>query len=118
MLLFLSSSSSSKSSLLLSATTSTSLRPFKMSSYHQFGLLFTFIILFDTLKYGLCELQCEKITIPACQNLGYNMTVVENYAGYTSQKDAEIMVCTFLVTFIKYIIIFLLLNFFCCTFFR
>lgn len=37
-------------------------------------------------------IQCERITVPACQGLGYNMTAMPNLAGHTSQADAENMV--------------------------
>lgn len=37
-------------------------------------------------------IQCERITVPACQGLGYNMTAMPNLAGHTSQIDAENMV--------------------------
>lgn len=41
-------------------------------------------------------MQCERITVPACQGLGYNMTAMPNLAGHTSQTDAENMVSAFL----------------------
>ncbi len=37
-------------------------------------------------------IQCERINVPACQGLGYNMTAMPNLAGHTSQTDAENMV--------------------------
>lgn len=37
-------------------------------------------------------IQCERITVPACQGLGYNMTAMPNLAGHNSQLDAENMV--------------------------
>lgn len=38
-------------------------------------------------------IQCERITAPACQGLGYNMTAMPNLAGHTTQTDAENAVC-------------------------
>lgn len=37
-------------------------------------------------------LQCERISVPACQGLGYNMTAMPNLAGHTNQLDAEIRI--------------------------
>lgn len=37
-------------------------------------------------------LQCERITVPACQGLGYNMTALPNLSGHTDQTEAEIVV--------------------------
>lgn len=33
--------------------------------------------------------QCEKITIPMCQDLGYNLTVMPNLMENVNQKEAE-----------------------------
>lgn len=33
--------------------------------------------------------QCEKITIPMCQDLGYNLTVMPNLMENGNQKEAE-----------------------------
>lgn len=33
--------------------------------------------------------QCEKITIPMCQDLGYNLTVMPNLMENDNQKEAE-----------------------------
>ncbi|XP_067638026.1 frizzled-3 [Eurosta solidaginis] len=35
-------------------------------------------------------LQCQRITVPACQGLGYNMTAMPNSAGHTNQLEAEL----------------------------
>uniref|UniRef100_A0A034V4L7 Frizzled-3 n=1 Tax=Bactrocera dorsalis TaxID=27457 RepID=A0A034V4L7_BACDO len=35
-------------------------------------------------------LQCQRITVPACQGLGYNMTAMPNLAGHTNQLEAEL----------------------------
>ena len=37
-------------------------------------------------------IQCQRITVPACQGLGYNMTAMPNLAGHNNQIDAENMV--------------------------
>lgn len=37
-------------------------------------------------------IQCERITLSACQGLGYNMTAMPNLAGHLSQTDAELAV--------------------------
>jgi len=37
-------------------------------------------------------LQCQRITVPACQGLGYNMTAMPNLAGHTNQLEAELRV--------------------------
>ncbi|XP_055842889.1 frizzled-3 [Episyrphus balteatus] len=37
-------------------------------------------------------LQCQRISVPACQGLGYNMTAMPNLAGHTNQLDAEIRI--------------------------
>lgn len=39
-------------------------------------------------------LQCQRITVPACQGLGYNMTAMPNLAGHTNQLEAELRVGT------------------------
>lgn len=33
--------------------------------------------------------KCEKITIPLCQELGYNLTVMPNFVGHEDQAQAE-----------------------------
>uniref|UniRef100_A0A1B0ANH3 FZ domain-containing protein n=1 Tax=Glossina palpalis gambiensis TaxID=67801 RepID=A0A1B0ANH3_9MUSC len=37
-------------------------------------------------------LQCQRITVSACQGLGYNMTAMPNLAGHTNQLEAELRV--------------------------
>lgn len=37
-------------------------------------------------------IQCERITLAACQGLGYNMTAMPNLAGHASQAEAEVAV--------------------------
>lgn len=37
-------------------------------------------------------IQCERISVPACQGLGYNMTTMPNLVGHNSQADAEMVV--------------------------
>lgn len=37
-------------------------------------------------------LQCQRITVTACQGLGYNMTALPNLAGHTNQLEAELRV--------------------------
>ena len=37
-------------------------------------------------------LQCQLITVTACQGLGYNMTALPNLAGHTNQLEAELRV--------------------------
>lgn len=37
-------------------------------------------------------LQCQRITVPACQGLGYNMTAMPNLAGHSNQLEAELRV--------------------------
>lgn len=48
-------------------------------------------------------IQCERITVPACQGLGYNMTAMPNLAGHTSQADAENMVRWFFYLYFEII---------------
>lgn len=37
-------------------------------------------------------LQCERITVAACQGLGYNMTAMPNQIGHADQSEAAEMV--------------------------
>lgn len=37
-------------------------------------------------------LQCERITVPACQGLGYNMTALPNGHGHADQAAADVAV--------------------------
>ncbi|KAI8116369.1 Frizzled-3 [Lucilia cuprina] len=37
-------------------------------------------------------LQCQLITVTACQGLGYNMTALPNLAGHTNQLEAELRI--------------------------
>ncbi|XP_037938162.1 frizzled-3 [Teleopsis dalmanni] len=37
-------------------------------------------------------LQCQRITVTACQGLGYNMTAMPNLAGHTNQLEAELRI--------------------------
>lgn len=43
-------------------------------------------------KYG----QCERITIPMCMDMKYNLTKMPNLLGHTNQKDAAMQVHEFL----------------------
>lgn len=40
-------------------------------------------------------LQCQPITVTACQGLGYNMTALPNLAGHNNQLEAELRVGIF-----------------------
>lgn len=33
--------------------------------------------------------KCERISIPMCQELGYNLTVMPNFVGHDDQLQAE-----------------------------
>lgn len=59
----------------------------KMILFCVFGIAVCFVVV--PMVGGM---QCERITVPACQGLGYNMTAMPNLAGHTSQSDAENMV--------------------------
>lgn len=37
-------------------------------------------------------IQCERITVKACQGFGYNLTAMPNLAGHQSQSEAEFLV--------------------------
>uniref|UniRef100_A0A240SWC9 Frizzled-3 n=1 Tax=Glossina brevipalpis TaxID=37001 RepID=A0A240SWC9_9MUSC len=37
-------------------------------------------------------LQCQRISVSACQGLGYNMTAMPNLAGHTNQLEAELRI--------------------------
>lgn len=41
---------------------------------------------------GSNGLQCQRISVSACQGLGYNMTALPNLAGHTNQLEAELQV--------------------------
>ncbi|XP_052858276.1 frizzled-3 [Drosophila gunungcola] len=41
---------------------------------------------------GSNGLQCQRITVSACQGLGYNMTALPNLAGHTNQLEAELQI--------------------------
>lgn len=60
----------------------------KMILFYVFGITIS-VCIFVPMVSGI---QCERITVPACQGLGYNMTAMPNLAGHTSQSDAENMV--------------------------
>lgn len=68
----------------------------KMISFWIFGTVLSFCNIVPIASgYGRGSgIQCERITAPACQGLGYNMTAMPNLAGHTSQADAENMVNT------------------------
>lgn len=38
-------------------------------------------------------LQCQRISVTACQGLGYNMTAIPNLANHNSKLEAELRVC-------------------------
>jgi len=40
--------------------------------------------------------RCERITIPLCSTMKYNMTRMPNLVGHTNQKDAELQVHEFI----------------------
>lgn len=37
--------------------------------------------------------KCERITVPICSELGYNLTVMPNFVGHEDQTTAEREVC-------------------------
>ncbi|XP_055710869.1 frizzled-3 [Phlebotomus papatasi] len=59
-----------------------------MSKKLVFGVLLTICL---SLNITMAVLQCERIAIPVCQGLGYNLTAMPNLAGHTTQHEAEIM---------------------------
>lgn len=55
-------------------------------------------------------IQCERISVPACQGLGYNMTAMPNLVGHNSQADAEMVVSIQLEIFLYFCPDFLVCN--------
>ncbi|XP_020806210.1 frizzled-3 [Drosophila serrata] len=45
---------------------------------------------------GSNGLQCQRISVSACQGLGYNMTALPNLAGHTNQLEAELQIAKLL----------------------
>lgn len=65
-------------------------------------VLSLFCSVFNEVDSTIQGLQCQRISVPACQGLGYNMTAMPNLAGHTNQLDAEIRVRLNLNYKIKY----------------
>lgn len=63
------------------------------------GLLVVLYIVAVWHVRSISGIQCERITVPACQGLGYNMTSMPNLVGHNSQADAENAVCYYQLVF-------------------
>lgn len=49
-------------------------------------LMSLFVVSRVDIAHGL---QCQRISTPLCQGLGYNMTALPNLAGHATQEEAE-----------------------------
>lgn len=62
----------------------------------------SFLLLFGLVDIGLSyrykpkQLRCERISIPMCADMRYNLTQMPNLLGHTSQKEAAIQVHEFI----------------------
>jgi hypothetical protein len=45
--------------------------------------------------------KCERITIPLCKDMKYNMTRMPNLVGQTTQKDATLQVIIIKISLIR-----------------
>lgn len=62
----------------------------------KFSLLLLVYILPASYSFGLKYEKCERITIPMCLDMKYNMTLMPNLVGHHTQKDAAIQVQEFI----------------------
>lgn len=58
-----------------------------------FSLILEFAVV--ALVDGSLDRTCEKITIPLCQGIGYNMTYMPNQFHHDNQEDASLEVSQF-----------------------
>ncbi len=58
-------------------------------------------IIFNERKMLFEKKSCEKITVPMCQGLEYNVTSMPNQFNHETQQDAAIEVCFQFLTFLR-----------------
>lgn len=50
--------------------------------------LFLLLILILEIRHGWTR-KCERISLPMCQDIGYNLTVMPNFMGHEDQLTAN-----------------------------